>query len=500
MTVSVLILLSSGLFLGWSLGANDASNVFGTAVASRMVRFRTAAVLCSVFVLLGAILSGAGAAHGLGALGAVNALPGSFVVALAAAATVYFMVKAGLPVSTTQAIVGAIVGWNLFSGSVTDVTVLSKILSTWLACPLLGAVTAALLFTLVRALVRWRRIHLLRLDAYTRLGLIVAGAVGSYALGANNIGNVMGVFVSASPFREIDIGGIATVTSTQQLFLLGALAVAVGVFTYSKRVMLTVGQSILPLTPLAAWVVVVAHSVVLFVFSSTTLERALLAIGFPPPPLVPVSSTQAVVGAVVGIGLLHGAKGVRQIRWRMLLDIALGWIATPIVAGVLGYVALFVVQNVFEQRVFRAVQYELSHPALVHLRQSGGVPVRALKPLKDKRVGSAAQFRYELRKLVRLEPDQEARVLDAAQVVDLRIDAAALETLDRGLLDPEQIAALEALVGRSFAHSWQLADALAGLSDAWRLEAPSPGHESRNDRLRGQLEYVYGVLGRSPLE
>ena len=61
MEASVLFFLTSGLFLGWSLGANDAANVFGTAVATRMIRFGTAAALCSVFVILGAVFSGAGA-------------------------------------------------------------------------------------------------------------------------------------------------------------------------------------------------------------------------------------------------------------------------------------------------------------------------------------------------------------------------------------------------------------------------------------------------------
>ena len=46
MDVTVLLFLSSGLFLGWSLGANDAANVFGTAVGTRMVRFATAAAIC----------------------------------------------------------------------------------------------------------------------------------------------------------------------------------------------------------------------------------------------------------------------------------------------------------------------------------------------------------------------------------------------------------------------------------------------------------------------
>ena len=66
MEPAIFIFLASGLFLGWSLGANDAANVFGTAVGTRMVTFATAALICSVFVILGAVISGAGAAHTLG--------------------------------------------------------------------------------------------------------------------------------------------------------------------------------------------------------------------------------------------------------------------------------------------------------------------------------------------------------------------------------------------------------------------------------------------------
>ena len=47
MDLTVLVFLSSGLFLGWSLGANDAANVFGTAVGARMIRFGTAAAICT---------------------------------------------------------------------------------------------------------------------------------------------------------------------------------------------------------------------------------------------------------------------------------------------------------------------------------------------------------------------------------------------------------------------------------------------------------------------
>ena len=410
--ITSLLFLSSGLFLGWSLGANDASNVFGSAVGSRMLRFSTAAWLCSLFVILGAVTAGAGASAGLGALGAVNALAGSFTTALAAALTVAFMTRAGLPVSSTQAVVGAIVGWNWFSGSITDTAQLSRIVATWVICPLLAASFAAVLYRLGVLWIRWRRPHLLRLDAGLRLGLILAGIFGSYSLGANNIANVMGVFVNASPFSRVSLGAGLSLSSTQQLFLLGGLAIAVGVFTYSRRVMTTVGASLMTLSPLGALVVVLANALVLFLFSSESLAVALSAMGLPPLPLVPVSSSQAVIGAVLGLGLLQGGRGLRQIRWGVLARIASGWVTTPLLAAVLGFVLLFVVQNVFGQQVVKPVAYQLTPPVLQRL-QAAGVPVQRLQP-QPQPVADALHFRAQLRQQLQLTPSQEQLVLKLA--------------------------------------------------------------------------------------
>jgi inorganic phosphate transporter, PiT family len=349
MDITVLLFLTSGLFLGWALGANDAANIFGTAVGSRMVRFSTAAIICSVFVVLGAVISGAGASQTLGKLGAINALPGSFMAAFAAATAVYLMTKAGLPVSTSQSIVGAIIGWSLFSGAPTDPEALTKILSTWVLCPILAAGFSALLYIVVVWTIRNARLHMLRTDAYTRIGLILAGAFGSYSLGANNIANVMGVFVPANPFTDFNFADLLSFSATQQLFLVGAIAIGVGVFTYSKRVMLTVGDGLMPLSPIAAWVVVIAHSIVLFIFASQGLEAALKSSGLPTIPLVPVSSSQAVIGAVIGIALLKGGRGI---RWNILGSIALGWAVTPIIACLLSFIGLYFLQNVFDQTVF----------------------------------------------------------------------------------------------------------------------------------------------------
>ena len=487
MDIAVLIFLTSGLFLGWSLGANDAANVFGTAVGTRMIRFSTAAVICGIFVILGAVISGAGAAHTLGRLGSVNALAGSFMAAFSAGLAVYVMTKFGLPVSTTQAIVGSIIGWNLFSETLTDTNAMTKILATWVVCPLLAAVIAILLFKLVTLVLRIAKLHMLRTDAYTRLGLLLAGAFGAYSLGANNIANVMGVFISSSPFTDFSVAGLVNFSSVQQLFLLGGLAIAVGVMTYSKRVMLTVGGGLLPLSPVAAWVVVMAHSIVLFLFASQGLERLLASYGLPTIPLVPVSSSQAVIGAVLGIGLLKGGRGLRS---RVLVGIGAGWVLTPVIAGVVCMVGLFVMQNVFNQKVYRPVAYEISQPVIDRLARAGMAP-GAISGLEGKRFASAVRFERALEANKRLGPKDKAKLMAYAELDEMIVDAVRIGLIETGWLTIGQTRALRRLSGRTFAHKWMLAEALIEESAGWKPLADSEVNKAYNKELRGKLDFLY---------
>jgi PiT family inorganic phosphate transporter len=344
MDLIILIFLLGGLFLGWSLGANDAANVFGTAVGTRMIRFKTAAFICSIFVILGAIISGGGTTETLGKLGAINALPGAFAACVAAGLSVYIMTKFGLPVSTTQAIVGAIIGWNLYTDSQINIKVLVTILSTWILCPIIAGVIAMLFYSITKKFIQSSKLHILRLDAYTRTALVLAGAFGAYSLGANNIANVMGVFVPISPFTDINILNIFIFSSKEQLFLLGGIAIAIGVFTYSKRVMFTVGNDLLKLSPVAAFIVVISHSIVLFLFASQGISSFLQSINLPSIPLVPVSSSQAVVGGIIGIGLLKGGK---EVKWSIAGKISIGWFALPVIAALMSFMILFILQNIF---------------------------------------------------------------------------------------------------------------------------------------------------------
>ena len=488
--MEILLFLSSGLFLGWSLGANDAANVFGTAVGTRMVKFRTAAIVCSVFIVLGATISGAGAAHTLGRLGAVNALAGSFTVALASALTTFWMTKLRIPVSTSQSIVGAIIGWNLYSSAVTDTASLTKIVTTWVACPLISAFIAVLTFISIRWLLKVTKPHMLRLDAMTRLSLLLVGAFGSYSLGANNIANVMGVFVPDNPFTDLDFFGLFTVTGVQQLFFLGAVAIGVGVFTYSERVMATVGGGLVKISPVPALVIVLAQSITLFLFASQGLEHFLASHGLPTFPLVPVSSSQAVVGAIIGISLFKGAG----IRYRVLGEISLGWVATPLMAGVISFLLLFVVDNVFDQKVNTVEKYRLDNAVTEELDRLGIVDP-GLDWFEEQTFTNALTVKNNLENRTDLTDIQIDRILELTHLGYWGISAGIIANeVDKHWFSSEQLVALRSLEGRNFEHAWQFQQALAEASTQWQLRPKATTNKIWNKELESKLSFLYRVF------
>jgi PiT family inorganic phosphate transporter len=335
----------------------------------------------------------------------VTTLGGCFTIALCAALAIFWMTRLGLPVSTSQAVVGAILGWNAFTATTTEGALLRTIVLSWALSPILAALVAGILLLAASAFISRARIHLLRIDSYTRAALIAAGAFGSYSLGANNIANVMGIFVPVSPFSAHELVLGVSISPAQQLFLLGGIAIATGAFTFSQRVMRTVGNEIMKLSPTAAFIVVLSHGIVLFLFSSQALRSWLMARGLPALPLVPVSSSHAIIGAIVGIGLF---KGVRGIRLRVVGGVAAGWIVTPVVAAVLSFFALFFVQNVFELPVNDSVVSEATPPSeaeqgsrLCRAYDSLGDPTKPTRPSGPVNVGIVTDSRASPERLRR---------------------------------------------------------------------------------------------------
>jgi PiT family inorganic phosphate transporter len=103
------------------------------------------------------------------------------------------------------------------------------------------------------------------------------------------------------------------------LSLLGGVSLAVGALTFGRRVTETVGGGIVPLDPLSAVCAQASAAVAVHFFS---------ILG------IPVSTTQAIVGAVVGVGLV---KGMRAIKGQRVVEIVFGWVGTPTISGLVAF-------------------------------------------------------------------------------------------------------------------------------------------------------------------
>jgi PiT family inorganic phosphate transporter len=303
--------LISALYLGWSLGANDAANIFGTAVSSRMVKFITAGILASIFVILGSILEGRAGIETIGRLSAMD-LGAAGISSLAAAIAVTIMTILRLPVSTSQAVVGSIIGVGVMQGQIA-LTGLNKIIICWIGTPIGGCIVSIILYVLLARAVNRLRLSWAGFDFMMRAGLIITGCYGAYALGANNVANVTAVFYGAG------------FLSLQTAALIGGVSIALGIVTFSKGVMQTVGKGFVKLDAFSALIVVLSNAITVHIYA---------IIG------VPVSTSQAVVGAVLGIGLLKRAEALRK---RAIIGVFSGWIATPIIAALVSMFIYFVI-------------------------------------------------------------------------------------------------------------------------------------------------------------
>jgi PiT family inorganic phosphate transporter len=265
-----------------------------------MLKFWTAAILASAFVLIGALMEGQAGIETLKGLTPLS-LDNAVVASIGAAITVAIMTVIGLPVSTSQAVVGAILGVGIVQHQL-NVTGLGKVVACWFGTPVGGLIIAIFVYKVFAVLYNRLNLNLLESDIVLRLCLVAVGSYGAYALGANNVANVTAVFVSA---------GMLSVFSAA---LIGGLSIGLGILTFSQRVMKTVGRKLFRLDPFSALVVVLAEALTVHFYTFVG---------------VPVSTSQALIGAVLGVGIV---KGINTVNWRIMTSILIGWFLTPMVS------------------------------------------------------------------------------------------------------------------------------------------------------------------------
>ena len=327
-----IVLAVAGFFVGWNIGANDAANCIGTTVGARIISFRRAAVLMAIFVILGGVLQGH---HVMKTVGKGIVITNSatyanlndesppqefedyfpdeklpdlaiFVALISAGLFVTLATFFSLPVSTSQAIIGGVAGTGLgivgLQASYFQLKVLAKILACWVISPILTMILAFGIYLILSYSLRGRKTTYIWNRVLAILVVLTACYV-AYSLGANDVGNAIGPLLNKFPDKGI------------YLSLLGGVAMGVGALTYGRRVTNTVGKNITPLDLSAAFSAQFAAAVGVHLFS---------VLG------IPVSTSQAVVGAVIGVGL---TKGVRAVSRQKITTIAVGWVVAPLCAA-----------------------------------------------------------------------------------------------------------------------------------------------------------------------
>jgi len=377
-----------GFYMAWNIGANDVANSMAPAVGAKAITIRQAVFIAGILNIVGATFIGSHVTNTI-RKGIVSTevmsdphvvLAGALAAMLAAALWVSYATWRSLPVSTTHSIVGAMIGFGITAGgfSVVNWGKLGAIVLSWIISPVLSLIIGFIMFKVIIKVILSRDsvykqsirtspyfigsaifVVILSFIFKTPLGneltlstpqaLIVAsvfsvlfGYLGKILLqkfifqkgengngaeevfrriqigtacyialaqGANDVANAIGPL--AVIYFLVKTGTVgAKVPVPIFLLLFGGVGIALGIGMAGKRVMTTIGTKITTLTNTRGFAVS---------FSAATTVLVASKLG------LPVSTTHAAVGGVMGVGL---ARGLDAVNFRIIFQIMIYWVLT----------------------------------------------------------------------------------------------------------------------------------------------------------------------------
>ncbi|MFZ0611590.1 MAG: inorganic phosphate transporter [Desulfobacterales bacterium] len=394
-----------GFYMAWNIGANDVANSMASAVGAKAITIRQALFIAGILNVVGAVFIGSHVTDtirkGIVSTAVMDdphlALLGAFSALLAAALWVSFATWRSLPVSTTHSIVGAMIGFGIMAGgfSVIQWDKLGAVVLSWVISPVFSLVISYAMFKIIVGLILSKPdpfANALRLSPWfiglavfvvvlsflfkTPLGsslsigtpsaillaLASAGLLGyagkrllvrylakidaaggeeevfrriqigtscyvALAQGANDVANAIGPL--AVVYFIVKTGGIGDkVPVPTFLLLFGGVGIACGIGMAGHRVMETIGSKITTLTNTRGFSVDFAAATTVLIASKLGL---------------PVSTTHAAVGGVMGVGL---ARGLEAVNFRIVFQIVIYWILT-VPAAALTSIVIFKVLGYF---------------------------------------------------------------------------------------------------------------------------------------------------------
>ncbi len=377
--ILALLAIFAGLYMAWNIGANDVANSMSTAVGSNAITLRQALIIASILNFLGAVLVGKHVTDTIQnkivdvALIADHELMLGFMAALLSAGIfVTLSTWKELPVSTTHAVIGGIIGFGLIEGGMNMVKwrTVENIAASWVISPIAGGVLAFIMFKVIAATIFSSKepgrmakntgpifitltlfIIMLSVFMKTKLGAMMGDFTVmefvAISLGIASLGGIIGFFLLKrvkgkgydlveNLFRRLQVmtscyiafshgandvaNAVAPVAMVLMLawkqidaiylLAIGGLGIAVGILTWGYKVIKTVGGKITALTNTRGFSIDFSAATVVLVASKLGL---------------PISTTHTVVGAVIGVGL---ARGLDAVDLSVIKKIVYSWLLT----------------------------------------------------------------------------------------------------------------------------------------------------------------------------
>ncbi len=375
-----------GFYMAWNIGANDVANSMASAVGAKAITIRQAVFIAGILNVLGATFIGSHVTNTI-RKGIVSAqvlsdphlaLIGALAALLASALWVSFATWKSLPVSTTHSIVGAMIGFGIIAGgfSVINWGKLGAVVMSWIISPIFSMIIAYCMFKIIVKLIMTKKSSFkwamrlspffigmacfvvilsflfktplgktlsLDLESALSIAFLLASLMGfigyillkrfikdegkdgveeifkkiqigtscyvALAQGANDVANAIGPL--AVIYFLVKTGSVGTkVPVPVFLLLFGGIGIACGIAMAGHRVMETLGTKITTLTNTRGFSVDFAAATTVLVASKMGL---------------PVSTTHAAVGGVLGVGVAHGLEAV---NFKIVLQIMIYWILT----------------------------------------------------------------------------------------------------------------------------------------------------------------------------
>lgn len=386
-------------YMAWCMGANDAANPTECAVGAGAISMKKAIVLFAIFAAIGGISLGPfvmktvdrGLVAKEGLSISVVAL-GSFTAVTAAGLWVTFCTWLGMPISTSHSIVGGVLGFGLVAGpSLLRTQNLNIVFLSFLASPVLALFLAMALFYLFRAyfgkersdrsnftiiylfiyglsfatifsifaqILKWASAAAVvggllvsflisttitfifkkkygNFNSSRSLGylILIALCFSALSFGANDMANATGVYVTPTEM----LAGTPTQTTMLFLSVLGAFGIALGGFTWGYKVIAVSAYQVTRINLLNGAAAGYSNAITVFLF--TVVPTFFLGFG------MPISTTQAAIGSLIGVGI--AGKGLTGISKRTTGKILAFWLAT-IPAVILISMSLFwLIRTVF---------------------------------------------------------------------------------------------------------------------------------------------------------